>query len=86
MEIQVLIPEEKKKIKKNENNCCISTLTFIPRVLFVCCFDCFLFLIVIVMLTLANCCKMSFNYDPPSNKTKKSKIPILLIHGSGFNE
>eukprot|EP01080_Neovahlkampfia_damariscottae_P001342 gene1342-11424_t len=80
MEIQVLLPDEEKKPKRR--SCFISTITFIPRVIFVCCFDFILFLIVAVMLFLASCCKVSFNYDPTSEKSKKSKIPILLIHGS----
>jgi len=57
--------------------------TKIPRVAFAIFFD-FLLLPGAAVLLLTAACKLDFN--PTEKDVKKDKIPILMLHGSGFNE
>jgi hypothetical protein len=84
MEEQIILIQQDSN-KKSKDSCCWSTFTFLPRLFFMCCVDIFVFIPVSIMLTLVCCCGKSFNDDPTPEKTK-TKIPILLLHGSGFNE
>ncbi len=58
-------------------------VTKVPRVLFVLALEAVLFLCMSVLLFLA-CFKPSFN--PKEKDVKVGKTPILLLHGSNFNE
>lgn len=61
----------------------VEVATLIPRILFAALLD-FLLLPGALLLLLAAACKVNFNPEP--DKIKKSITPILLLHGSGFNE
>lgn len=74
--IQIAIPQTKMEKM-------LSSLTKIPCIVFTVLFDLVLFPQALILLTMAYV-KMHFN--PSADSIKKGKIPILLVHGSGFNE
>jgi pimeloyl-ACP methyl ester carboxylesterase len=57
--------------------------TKIPRIVFTLLLDTLLLPGALVLLLIA-CCKPNFN--PSKKEIKQGKIPILLLHGSGFNQ
>lgn len=61
----------------------IEVATKIPRIIFTLIIDVMLLPGALALL-IAACCK--FNFNPKPEEIKVGKIPILLIHGSGFNE
>jgi len=61
----------------------LETASLIPRIAFAILLDLLLLPAALILCLLA-CCKVNFN--PKVEEIKKGKVPILLLHGSGFNE
>lgn len=74
--MQVALP--KTKFQKM-----MSTITKIPRIIMTILSEIIAAPCVFILLLLA-CAKTNFN--PKPHQVKKNQIPILLLHGSGFNE
>jgi hypothetical protein len=87
-ETKILIEEEEEEeesisIEDKKNECFKETITLPFRIIFSFLIEIIILPIIIILLLLA-WCGVSFNYDP--DKNFKKKVPILLIHGNGFNE